>query len=1399
MTSRSPASASDPYRRSRYWCGEVWGSAAVMMVLALWVLLGGTPAHAEPSAPSEPAESPSTDDGSKAEPESATPSDAGTEVAQGDDPDGPDAAESDDEPAAEEPDDPSAEAEPGEPSEDGEDPEAGDEAEDPDDMGPSAAEERWRDSSGLMLDEVDLADPLGPVDAVLEDLGDRPNVEVSDVRRTSDRLRGETLTARIEGVDGGLLQFMLEHIAQDGYQLLLEPVGNYAYVLIALRSAPGQPRLVAFVGVEQVRIDGETREGESTAMLEKLLVLPTGGVLPLDITDQLAAVGYRATLQATGVGEITMFVDPGRSIRRVRIHGELPLSEREVRRVLGPDARPGALARGQCVPAKELRERAPPPDVRPEDRKRPDSKTERGRRGRGRRANKGDASENDDLEERIAKAKRRPSQICTPDDLACSEWERTELNRIERFLYDSGYLEGRARLALACGRSGEDVDLHVYLRKGPAYRVGAITIDGNISTQDQRWIRRVFRPTVSPFIPIRSRVTRKRIEQAKERVAREYAEPRRGASSSSRRALELPYPGVRVETDFDDLPLDKVKGRRITLDVDVLLGTGVKTEFLFNEHIATNRLRNQLQLFKRREPANPAAARREAAHLRGYYQTRGFMLATVKGEFDEFGSLPTLRFIVDEGPRVSIREAELVIPDGPPPVVVEEVTRIYRRTRVLEKRARFTDSDARADQAKILTALNERGYLCAQASMRVAFWPAGLETAGAHAVLDPFTELDLDGHPGWVESQLDSGGLEALRKQRRAGVYLRLEVIPGPRVVTSGSEDVRHLEQPIPGSRVTEGLPVVERGAWGAPRMLRDGPLRREGDDRASGIPIHLTLDREAERNIVSRYRASGYPLADAELRWRYVDRDGVEHRVAQADRLTDPEVKLCAEQAREPAAPVDAEIAVYEGRSGRFGTALVRGNFKTRQRPLLREKSWKEGDAYDRREVDVTRRNVEGMGVTEAVQIREQQVGCKIDDVDDECVVHHVISVTESKDRALDVTGGIGGATLDPLYVFLRPTLPNMLGSAWDLQLDGHLGFGNVFTTLRDTFCGDENCYERSARASLLRRRIFGSPLAFDLTGQVQRRVTPARGRIDSALGQLRLTWPIGEHWRLYGGYLAQVANISKGVVKPILGNENGCTNEGVNDELCRAPNRREAIVPDQTGAVQAGAVWQRVDNPFNPDDGFILTLDGLFATPSLGNDWWLRGDVAWQHFIPIPRTNQRLSFRYSLRYGHGLPLPGLPGSGSTSLPEIWRYFGGGTTDLGIRGIEPQTMLVDVESIEGPYGTSTLRPTAQGGHIRALGTVALQVVSVPDFLGGKLAHSAFVDFGVLTQKWSQVQLGRDLRRSVGLNFAKWDIRIVTVSVGYAVLVPDWLWPGGNVGPTDDRDGRFVFDVGATF
>src|SRR5690606_35457074 len=232
-------------------------------------------------------------------------------------------------------------------------------------------------------------------------------------------------------------------------------------------------------------------------------------------------------------GEITVQVEPGRMIRRVRVHGHVPLSKREVRRVLSPQARPGAMAPGRCQEANELRSRprqVVPGDRGPERSGR-DDEGERGRRRSG------------------GEARRHRWRICAEDDLACREWESTELHRLERFLFDEGYLAGRASLAFACG-AGEEVDLHVTLRKGKAYRMGAMKVTGNLSPQDQRWIRRVFRPTVSPFIPIPSRITRKRVENAKERVAREYAQPRSGARGGARRQLQYPYPGVRVDTDF---------------------------------------------------------------------------------------------------------------------------------------------------------------------------------------------------------------------------------------------------------------------------------------------------------------------------------------------------------------------------------------------------------------------------------------------------------------------------------------------------------------------------------------------------------------------------------------------------------------------------------------------------------------------------------------------------------------------------------------------------------------------------------------------------------------------------------------------------------------------------------
>lgn len=1181
---------------------------------------------------------------------------------------------------------------------------------------------------------VALADPLGPLDAALDALEMR-GVTVVGRARTQTKLQGRVLTAEIRGDQPDLVQYVLQQTAEDAsYVILLAPVARNVLSMFARSAVSGQPPGVLFVKVDDVQFTGTFLRGEEAQTLKTVLGVTQGALDPIVVAAQLQEIGYRAVFVPTDAGRLVVEINPGRSLRRVRIRGHVPLSPREVRRVLGQDARPGALARGQCASPALLKE-AP-----------------------------------------------RPA-ICEPRDLACKLWEEAQIERLERFLFDHGFLAGKASLGLACGRAEDEADLYVFLDKGKPYRIRRkdVVVTGNAPTNEHGWVKRVFRPKVSPFLPIGTRVSRDFMQNARSRVERHFAEPTRGSTASSRRSLSLPYPAVRVETSIDDLdPKDPPKSNRLPLEIRIQLGEGVQTAFLGNDQVSEGRLRKQLRLFERREPANATAARREAENLREYYQARGFPLARVDGRFEDFGALERLTFVINEGPRAKIESLDLVMPETLPPTVRAELVRTLRTEGRLRKRKAFTDPGAVHDMGLVLKELNDRGYLCARAQLRVAFFDGGFEQAGANAVLTP----DWSSGDGavWMEEQLRAEGLGALRRQGRAEILVRLELDPGPRVLSSSEETVRHLEIPIPGNRAIDDLPVTSDGNWSAPRILRDGALRRKGDDRAGGIPVRRGLDRDVRRQIVERYRSSGFPVADAEIRWVYTDGDGIEHRVARTEQLTDSRVGMCSEHAADPMVTVGTELTVYEGKRGEFGSTLLRGNFKTANWVIRRELEWEEQEPYDARRGNSTSRQLDGTGLFDGTTLTPHPVGCDLND-EGKCVVHQVVTVREAKDRAMDLGWGFGGATLDSPYVFVRPTFPNIFGTGWDVQLDGHWGFGWGWP-----FACEGTCYERSARASVVRRRFLASPLTLDMRAQIQRRVTPARGQIDSVLGQPRFIWPINRRWQVHWGYLIQGANLSKDLFKPNLGSTD-----------VTQPNRGEAIVPDVTGALESGFQFTKTDNPGNPEKGILASVDTMIASPWLGGeDWWIRFDALWQQFVPLPRTQNRLSFRYSLQYGHAIPIRRFPGASTTSIPEVWRYFGGGTVDLGLRGLEPQTMLTDIEEIPGPYGTSTLRARAQGGHIRFLGTLALQVVSVRDFLGGALAHSLFVDFGVLTQKWSHVRFNRDFRRSVGVNFFLWNIQIVTVSLGYAVLVPNAIWPG-NVRPTDDQNGRFVFDVGVTF
>ncbi len=1194
------------------------------------------------------------------------------------------------------------------------------------------------------------ADPMRLIDAVLDGLTAQ-GFEVGK-RERQDDLRGTACAVTLRGGDPAFLHYQLQTTAEEGYVFAVVPTGKNQHELIARGVLENEERGVLIARVEHIRVTGRYLPGDSSLRLRRIMGLEPGNIAPEAVRAQLQQLGYRAHFLAEGPGQIAVEVEPGRSIRRVRVHGNLPLAKRDVQRELSVNARPGALAHGSCTTPAAARGDVKPP-------------------------------------------------ICAPDDLACVRWQEDEINRLKRYMFDKGYLRGDATLALVCGRRSDEVDLHVYLDKGPGYRVPwrKLTVSGNMPPSDQRWIRRTFWPRVRAT-PFPSRLTRESVEDAKERAERRYAEPRDNIiQSSAGSELSLPYPQVQIDTDYEERRAGEIPpGGKLPLVVTVDLGRGVKTSFLGNRSYSDQRLRAQMQLFKRREAPSDQAAGREATNLRAYYQSKGFLLASVRGRYEEFGTTApgALYFQIKEGPLVTIRDVSQQITRGVPPKIADDIARDFDRERKLKRGGSFTEAYMIDDLGALLQRYQDRGYLCARANVRVAFWPEGLDRKGEYSNVDVDTILQREPTAAWATRDFDEAGLRQLLARKRANLYVRITVEPGPRVFTSRrGEQVRYLDVAIPGDRNIADLPTHADGNWGARRILFETPLRRAGDSRPGGVAVSPNLDREVEEVVVDRYRDSGFPIADAEVRWLYTDpASNAVKAVPTARRLADADIGMCAAYTSGTAVEVDTELSVYEGKKGLFGDTLLRGNFKTRGWTLRRQFAFRTGAPYSRSATDDTRANIDGLGVAESVDITPYPVGCELDSQEN-CVVHQVVEMRESKDFAATVSGGFGFATLDPFYVFLHPVFPNLWGTAWDFEVLGHYGFNTSSVPAGVPFLGDcagQRCYERSARASLSRPRIFASPLTFEVGGQYQVRLTPARGRIESAIGTLTFTYPITSKLQTYFGYLIQRSNISQDVVKPVF-------DPSLSAMDARIANRRDAIVSDRTGALQVGVTYTNADSPLNPEKGFIAQADFKFASPYLGGiDWFIRTDLSWQHFIPIPRTNNRLSFRYALRYGQAIPLGGLPLTDTTSVPEIWRYFGGGTVDLGIRGLLPETMLVDIEAVNEGGGVQRLHYTAQGGHIRALGTIALQVVSLQDFLGGKIAHSLFFDFGVLTQKWSQVQFNRDFRRSVGVNFIKWNIKIVTLALGYAVLIPNAIAPG-NVKPIDDRNGRFIFDVGITF
>lgn len=1174
-------------------------------------------------------------------------------------------------------------------------------------------------------------------------------VDIKDCRDLEPFGIPDGLEARIVGSDHALVAYVLNTLAREGYWIELSPLADDQLHMVA-RSTTGLAGGFRYVRVDEIKIGGQFLPGDDVQRIRRIVAFDGNSLLPTTIVERLVDLGYGVTFDPQARGRLRLQIRPRRRIRRVDVHRHLPLAERELLAQLSLDAQPGALARGTCISRKRARKAA------------------------------------------------TATSPCGTGDFACRQWERYETQRLEKHLVDHGYLLGRAKLALECGRRGDEATLHVHIDHGQAYQIAKDEV--RVRVEDRTLPAALTRQIARDFIPRRTiffdgPITRQFIQTEREKLEANFAEPSRGLGRIYFRELP-PFPQVAVTTSLDELgpPLEPERGE-IPLDITIDLGRPVLTGYAAvsaaeHERAPARRskrkrgldfthaqLDEQLQLFKRRDPASATVALREAGHLRAFLQEEGYLLAEVQGTFVEHEAHDQMNFAIDQGPKVRIRALEISHPDQIDARLAKRVEEAFAERRTLRKGRSFSDAHALEDMTSLLEAYGKAGYLCARAKIEIALWEGGLDEAGAHAELTAERIVQSVGKPTWIDD-FGRRELAALRKLARGRVFVRFSIDAGPKLQTGERETIRHLAEPIPTSRRIDRGARRTRAQWGARRALYETALRRTGSDQPGGVPISLELDRIVPREISRRYADDGFPIADAELSWKWERPDGSARDYVDArDLVRDPE-GVCRLR-HVGVIELTPVLHVYEGRRGRFGDTLIRGNFKTSTAVLARQIRFERGDAYSQRLVARSRARLENLGVAQRVVFIPHATGCKPDDRGD-CLVHHVVKIEEADDVFMALSFGMGTATLNPLYFFVRPRMPNVLGTAWNIE--GEASYGVAFEDQQTDFhgCLGASCYEHRARIGLIRPQIAGSIVDLDLGVQYQQRVTPARGELDSFSSSIRASWPVRGGLKLYAGYRFQHANISKPVIKP-LGGASG--NLWI--------SRRTDTISNNTGLLEFGAAWSSFDNPFNPNSGYQLNIDAMLAAPWLGgDDTWAGVDLSWQHFVPIPRTKDRLNFRYSLRFGQLFPFRSL---GTDIVPEVWRYYGGGSLDLGLRGILHESMLTEIEEIPLQFGGTLHRPRARGGHIRGIGSIALHVVSIPDIIGGKLAHSIFYDFGILTHFWRGFDLRREWRHSIGINALKLDIGVATIAIGYAILLPP------NIRATDDRNGRAVFDIGVTF
>jgi outer membrane protein assembly factor BamA len=874
-----------------------------------------------------------------------------------------------------------------------------------------------------------------------------------------------------------------------------------------------------------------------------------------------------------------------------------------------------------------------------------------------------------------------------------------EQARIAEYLHDEGYFDARATIKLTrVDTPGVRVRVEVSL--GPTYEIGQVKVTG-LSPQSpvsEAEVREVFEHRGRLCVPWLGCLIPSRFNRTQH--LQDQAEVTRTFQSRG-------FPAVKISTDFD--PATSFDRRRHTVSFTVHVDERRQVDVVFEgnspDAFPEGALRSQLT-FDDAASADDYEIAASAQAIQAYYQSHGHFDAVVTWGKERFRLVDHVVFRIDEGPVRELKRVEFVAVDGDLAVDKDDLRKVVS----LEASSFLSGSSFASPTAQTLADDAER--------VRRRFVQAGYADAQVAVRVGP--DPDHLGSPAVIGALLAAGIASN-------DLYVRFDIQQGDRVLLDAVE---------------VAFVGAHRGTCAtAMAQLADSLDVDDLAERAGG-GCRAELEHTAVPALPDQIEGARAKLKD----WFWsLGRPRAEAQVTIHDAGDNPHHKI-------------ATYTVIEHGDVRIGKVIVRGNFRTRTRWILRELGFREGAPLTGDLYASGPRRLRAMNLFSAVNV--ELLGFEEGEQDR---VDVVVRVEERNDVFAQVDLEAGYTQVNGDYARASITLPNPVhnGMSFQAALTLPLHWVPPVIYLIDADAKFESI-DLDWKTPRWVMRSIALPADNDTQLFIRQQDTPRFGQLRT-LGASDALSRVFQRPRTEDHPARSIALTLRYDFRRRNRDEDAIRADGPHGDVPQVP------IQTETASVGLSMVYdRRLDargnlNPLIPEAGFKLEAGGLFATPYLdplrnAQDTFFKINASGQYIYTI---NDRLQLHFDGKFDEGIPLDGA------LLPEVERFFAGG--DTTVRGYAEDRLATEIVEVGvPPFGNlDQIRVLPAGGNIRVLWSADAQV-RVWKLLGIPVATAVFCDVGLITNTWRAVTTA-DIKPSVGVSLFRWLAPFGAISIDYAV------------------------------